>query len=439
MATKRDEYCIAIVGTGFVGLATGAGLAELGNRVICVDIDKEKISNLSNGYVPIYEEGLNELIERNRRLNRIFFTTDIEEAVNLSDIIFICVGTPSKEDGEVDLSQVISAVKGISSALNSYKIIAIKSTIPVGTLELIENIFSKSNKIRGKDYDLAVVPEFLREGKAVYDFFNPTRIVIGADKESVSKTLAEIFMPLEAPIVYTTPITAQLIKYASNAFLAARISFINEIANICDHIGINIKDVIEGMKYDKRIGGHYLSPGIGFGGPCLSKDLNGLIKMAESYGYQPRYLKSILDKNEQQISYVLNKLEKALGELNSYTNIGVLGLTFKPNTNDVRNSLSIKIINKIKERGTKVKAYDPRGMGEARKYISDIIFCEDLYETAKDSNALLILTAWDEFREIDLERIKSLMRSLIIIDGVNVLDPIKVKKFGFFYEGIGVR
>lgn len=439
MVAKKGEFRIAIVGTGFVGLATGVGLAELGNRVICVDIDEEKIDNLNNGHVPIYEEGLDDLIERNKKLNRIFFTTDIEEAVNLSDIIFICVGTPSRENGEVDLSQVISAIEGIGRTLNSYKIIAIKSTIPVGTLELIEDILSKKGKIKGKDYDLAVVPEFLREGKAVYDFFNPTRIVIGADKESVSKVLEEIFLPLEAPIVSTTPVVAQLIKYASNAFLAARISFINEIANICDHIGVNVRDVIEGMKYDKRIGGDYLSPGIGFGGPCLSKDLNGLIKMAESHGYQPRYLKSILEKNEQQISYVFSKLEKVLGGLNSHTEIGVLGLTFKPNTNDVRNSLSIKIIGKIKEKGVRVKAYDPRGIEEARKYISDVIFCKDLYESVKGSDALLILTAWDEFREIDLERVRYLMKSPIIIDGVNILDPNRVKRFGFIYEGIGVR
>ncbi|HPO82567.1 MAG TPA: UDP-glucose/GDP-mannose dehydrogenase family protein, partial [bacterium] len=338
MMAEKSEYCIAIIGTGFVGLTTGAGLSELGNKVICVDIDEGKISSLSNGYVPIYEEGLFELVERNRKLHRLFFTTDIEEATNSSDIIFICVGTPSKDDGDVDLSQIISAVEGISNSLNSYKIIAIKSTIPVGTLELVEGILGKKDKIKGRDYDLAVVPEFLREGKAVYDFFNPTRIVIGADKDDVSKVLAGIFSPLNAPVVYTTPLTAQLIKYASNAFLASRISFINEIANICDHLGINVKDVIEGMKYDKRIGGHYLSPGIGFGGPCLSKDLNGLIKMAESYGYQPNYLKSIMEKNSHQISYVIDKLDKLLGGFRPGTKIGILGLTFKPDTNDVRNS-----------------------------------------------------------------------------------------------------
>lgn len=439
MTAKKNEHCIAIIGTGFVGLTTGAGLSELGNKVICVDIDERKINSLSNGYVPIYEEGLSELVERNKKLARLTFTTDITEAVRLSDIIFICVGTPSKENGEVDLSQVISAVEGISTSLNSYKIIAIKSTVPVGTLELIESILSKENKLKGRDYDLAVVPEFLREGKAVYDFFNPTRIVIGAEKEDVSKILAEIFLPLNAPVVYTTPITAQLIKYASNAFLAARISFINEIANICDHIGINVKDVIEGMKYDKRIGGHYLSPGIGFGGPCLIKDLNGLIKMAENYGYQPNYLKSILEKNDHQVSYILGKLKRLLGSFNGDTYIGVLGLTFKPDTNDVRNSLSIKIIREIRTSGAKVKAYDPKGLEEAKKYISGILFCDNLYETADNSNALLILTAWNEFKEMDLERIRYSMKSPIIIDGVNVLDPVKVRQFGFIYEGVGIR
>ncbi|MGC8971885.1 MAG: UDP-glucose dehydrogenase family protein [bacterium] len=294
MTGKR--YRIAIIGTGFVGLATGAGLSELGNEVVCVDIDKDKIIGLNNGYVPIYEDGLSELIEKNRRLGRIFFTTDIGLAVRSSKIIFICVGTPSKEDGEVDLSQVISAAEGIGDFLDSYKIIAIKSTIPLGTLDVIEDILKRKGKAKGKDYDLAVIPEFLREGRAVYDFFNPTRIIIGADKESVDKILTEIFLPLGASIIHTTPVTAQIIKYASNAFLAARISFINEIADICDHIGVNISDVIEGMKYDKRIGGEYLSPGIGFGGPCLIKDLSAFIKMAEKYGYKAKYLSSILDK-----------------------------------------------------------------------------------------------------------------------------------------------
>ncbi len=437
MTGKR--YKISIIGTGFVGLATGAGLAELGNEVICADVDRDKIDSLNNGYVPIYEDGLSELINKNRRLSRIYFTIDIALAVKSSDIIFLCVGTPSEENGEVDLSQVESATEDIGKSLDRYKIIAIKSTIPIGTLELMEDILKREGRIRGEDYDLAVVPEFLREGRAVYDFFNPTRIVIGADKEKVDKILTEIFLPLNAPIVHTSPVTAQLIKYASNAFLAARISFINEIANICDHVGANVKEVIEGMKYDKRIGGDYFSPGIGFGGPCLIKDLSGFIKMAEKYGYKANYLRSILEKNKQQTEYVLNKLRRLLGDSIKDRDIGVLGLTFKPNTNDVRNSLAIEIIRKLRENGANIKAYDPKGIEEAKKYLDGINLYNDIYETTENVDALIILTAWEEFKEIDLERLRSLMKNPIILDGVNVLDSKRVKSYGFIYEGIGVR
>jgi len=433
------RYRIAIVGTGFVGLATGAGLSELGNEVICVDIDEDKIASLANGYVPIYEDGLSDLIEKNRKLGRISFTTDIGLAVRSSNVIFICVGTPSKEDGEVDLSQIISATESIGNFLDNYKIITIKSTIPIGTLDVIEDILKKKGRVKGKDYDLAVVPEFLREGRAVYDFFNPTRIVIGADKENVDKILTDIFLPLGAPIVHTSPVTAQIIKYASNAFLAARISFINEIADICDHVGANVNEVIEGMKYDKRIGGEYLSPGIGFGGPCLIKDLSGFIKMVEKYGYQAKYLSSILDKNNHQIEYVLSKLERLIYGFSDKTIIGVLGLTFKPNTNDVRNSLAIEIIRRLKEKGVHIKAYDPKGLAEAKKYLVDVLLYDDMYEAVKDVNALLILTAWEEFREIDLEKLKALMKNPIILDGVNILDPKKLREYGFIYEGIGVK
>ncbi|MBC7321380.1 UDP-glucose/GDP-mannose dehydrogenase family protein [bacterium] len=437
MTGKR--YKIAIIGTGFVGLATGAGLAELGNEVICADVNKDKIDSLNNGYLPIYEDGLPELINKNKKLGRISFTTDIALAVKASDIIFVCVGTPSEENGEVDLSQIESATVSIGEVLDRYKIIAVKSTIPIGTLDLMEDILEREGKVKGRDYDLAVVPEFLREGRAVYDFFNPTRIVIGTDKESVDKILTEIFLPLNAPIVHTSPITAQVIKYASNAFLAARISFINEIADICDHIGANVNEVIEGMKYDKRIGGDYFSPGIGFGGPCLIKDLSGFIKMVEKYGYQANYLRSILDKNNHQIKYFINKLKKLLGGLLKDKIIGVLGLTFKPNTNDVRNSLAIEIIKELKKNGANIKAYDPKGLEEAKKYLDGIILCDDIYKAIEGVDALIILTAWEEFKEIDLERLKSQMKSPIILDGVNLLNPKRVKNYGFIYEGIGVK
>jgi UDPglucose 6-dehydrogenase len=428
---------IGIIGTGYIGLVTALGLAEFGNKVICLDIDEEKIKLLNQGISPIHEEGIEELLNRNIKEKRIYFTTNFQDAVENSEIIFICVNTPSKDDGEVDLSQVISSAKSISKFLKNRKIIAIKSTVPIGTLAKIREIFSKEGKKEGEDYELAVVPEFLREGKAIYDFFNPSRIVIGAEKDYVIKSLKEIFSVFNAPIVVTSPLTAILIKYASNAFLAMRVSFINEIANICDKFSVDVFDVIEGMKYDKRIGGEHLSPGIGFGGPCLTKDLMGLIKMAEKSGYEPDFLRAILEKNEHQVRYIVYKVKDQLSDLLYDYTISIWGLTFKPNTNDVRNSLAIKIINLLKNDGAKIKAYDPHGMEEAKKLIKDIKYCNHIYEASKDADLVLILTAWEEFKKVDFLKLKSIMRKPIIIDGVNVLDPQEAKKYGFIYKGVG--
>ncbi|TYT24037.1 UDP-glucose/GDP-mannose dehydrogenase family protein [Dictyoglomus thermophilum] len=428
---------IGIIGTGYIGLVTALGLAEFGNKVICLDIDEEKIKLLNQGISPIHEEGIEELLNRNIKEKRIYFTTNFQDAVENSEIIFICVNTPSKDDGEVDLSQVISSAKSISKFLKNRKIIAIKSTVPIGTLAKIREIFSKEGKKEGEDYELAVVPEFLREGKAIYDFFNPSRIVIGAEKDYVIKSLKEIFSVFNAPIVVTSPLTAILIKYASNAFLAMRVSFINEIANICDKFSVDVFDVIEGMKYDKRIGGEHLSPGIGFGGPCLTKDLMGLIKMAEKSGYEPDFLRAILEKNEHQVRYIVYKVKDQLSDLLYDYTISIWGLTFKPNTNDVRNSLAIKIINLLKNDGANIKAYDPHGMEEAKKLIKDIKYCNHIYEASKDADLVLILTAWEEFKKVDFLKLKSIMRKPIIIDGVNVLDPQEAKKYGFIYKGVG--
>lgn len=428
---------IGIIGTGYIGLVTALGLAEFGNKVICLDIDEEKIKLLNQGISPIHEEGIEELLNRNIKEKRIYFTTNFQDAVENSEIIFICVNTPSKDDGEVDLSQVISSAKSISKFLKNRKIIAIKSTVPIGTLAKIREIFSKEGKKEGEDYELAVVPEFLREGKAIYDFFNPSRIVIGAEKDYVINSLKEIFSVFNAPIVVTSPLTAILIKYASNAFLAMRVSFINEIANICDKFSVDVFDVIEGMKYDKRIGGEHLSPGIGFGGPCLTKDLMGLIKMAEKSGYEPDFLRAILEKNEHQVRYIVYKVKDQLSDLLYDYTISIWGLTFKPNTNDVRNSLAIKIINLLKNDGAKIKAYDPHGMEEAKKLIKDIKYCNHIYEASKDADLVLILTAWEEFKKVDFLKLKSIMRKPIIIDGVNVLDPQEAKKYGFIYKGVG--
>ncbi|MBC7189133.1 UDP-glucose/GDP-mannose dehydrogenase family protein, partial [Candidatus Aerophobetes bacterium] len=378
----------------YVGLVTGAGLAELGNSVFCVDIDEEKIKKLKNGFVPFYEEGLKELILKNRKEKRLFFTTSLEKGVSLSEIVFIAVGTPSKETGEADLSHVIKVAEDLSCLISTYKIIAIKSTVPVGTLELFTEILQKKGKIKGRDFDIASMPEFLREGSAVYDFFHPSRIVIGCDNPQVSKILEEIFSPLGAPVLHTSPATAQMIKYASNTFLACRISFINEIANICEKVGADVKEVARGMGYDRRIGEGYLNAGIGFGGPCLVKDLKALIKIAEDRGYEAGFLKAILDKNEHQIRTILYKVKQLLGDSLYKKTIGVLGLTFKPGTSDVRNSLSLRIIDLLQKEGATVKAFDPQGMEEARKILPDVELVENPYDVAKSSDLLLVLTGW---------------------------------------------
>jgi len=429
---------ICIIGTGYVGLVTGVGLAELGNRVVCVDIDRDKIDKLKRGVVPFYEKGLDELVKKNLKEKRIFFTTHLEEGINDSRIIFIAVGTPSREDGEADLSQVIQVAEDLARLMQGYKIIVVKSTVPVGTFQLIRKIFTREKK-EGVDFDIVSNPEFLREGDAVYDFFNPTRIIIGIEKgrEKVADELIQLFRPLNAPIIKTSIINAQMIKYASNVFLASRVSFINEIANICERVGADVNEIAKGMSFDKRLGEGYLQAGIGFGGPCLIKDLKALIKMAESYGYEAEHLKSILNKNEHQISHIVLKVKKIVGEVLYGKIIGVLGLTFKPGTNDVRSSLALRIIDLLKREGANIRAYDPCGIEEAKMCISDIDFCTDPYEVATGADAILILTGWEEFKKIDFLRLKKLLREPIIIDGVNLLDPEKIRSAGFVYRGVG--
>ncbi len=429
---------ICIVGTGYVGLVTGAGLAELNNQVICVDVDEKKIAELKEGEIPFYEQGLEELVRRNQKAGKLTFTTDLAEGVNFSRVIFIAVGTPPKENGEADLSSIIKVTEDLAHLICEYKIIAVKSTVPVGTFELITEILEKKGKRKGIDFDIASTPEFLREGNAVYDFFHPSRIVIGTDDPEVGRVLHKLFSPLNVPILHTNPATAQMIKYASNAFLASRISFINEIANICEKVGADVMEVAQGMSYDKRLGEGYLNPGIGFGGPCLIKDLKALIKIAENNGYEANYLRSILEKNEHQIRTILYKTKEALGGHLYGKTVGILGLSFKAGTSDVRNSLSLKIIELLQKEGAKIKAYDPQGMDDVRRIISNIVLAQDPYEAAK-SDVLLILTAWREFEELDLERIKKSLRSPIIVDGVNIFDPEKMKKMGFVYRGVGRR
>ncbi|MBE0478999.1 UDP-glucose/GDP-mannose dehydrogenase family protein [Candidatus Aerophobetes bacterium] len=428
---------ICVIGTGYVGLVTGAGFAELGNEVVCVDIDAEKINHLKQGKLPFYEEGLDELITKNVARKRLSFTTSLAEAASSAKIIFVAVGTPSRADGEADLSFIIQVAESLIPLLHDYKIIAIKSTVPVGTLKLFSEILELGGKKKGAHFDIASTPEFLREGDAVYDFFHPSRTVLGYDKPEVGKVLHELFLPLKSPILHTTSATAQMIKYAANTFLATRISFINEIANICEKVGADVMEVAQGIGYDKRLGEGYLRAGVGFGGPCLVKDLKALIRLAEENGYEARFLKSVLEKNEHQMRQIIYKTKQALQDVLYGKTIALLGLTFKAGTSDVRNSLSLKILKHLKKEGAKIKAYDPKGMEEAKHIIPEVTFTSDAYEAALDSHILLILTAWEEFATLDFEKLKKTMKQPLIIDGVNLLDADSMRKLGFVYQGVG--
>jgi len=433
----KHEIILGIIGTGYVGLVTGTCLAEMGNNVICEDIDEKKIIDLNNDKMFIFETGLYDLIRKNKNSGRVSFTSDLDEAIEKSDIILITVGTPLGPNGEADLSQIKMVIEDLSRKLYSYKIIIIRSTVPVGTIEIIKDIFVGAGKLEGRDFDIAIIPEFLREGNAVFDFFHPARVIIGADNINIAETLSILFVSLNVPIIFTSLVTAQVIKYASNSYLASRISFINEIANICDKVGADIFEIIEGMKYDKRIGGDYFSPGTGFGGPCLPKDLMALIKTAERYNYNPDFLISILEKNENQIKLIIDKIKEVLGNNLQGLSLGILGLTFKDSTNDVRNSQAIEIIRVLRSLGASIKVYDPQGIEGAKKLLHGVTFCGNAYCVVDKSDALICLTAWNEFKTLDLNKIKTLLKKPIIIDAVNVLDLGKVKEAGFIYRGVG--
>ena len=426
---------IAVIGCGYVGLTSGTCLAELGNDVICVDIDKEKIDMLNNGKIPIYEPGLNELIGRNRKENRLRFTTDIKEAIKDSEIIFICVGTPPKNNGEADLSYVENVAREIAKHMDSYKVIVEKSTVPVETGEKVAETIKLNNK-HNAEFDVVSNPEFLREGSAVDDTFNPDRIVIGTDSKKAVGMMKRLYEPIKAPIIVTDIRSAEIIKHASNSFLATKISFINAIANICEQTGADIGKVAEGMGYDKRIGKAFLNAGIGYGGFCFPKDSAAFIRIAEKYGYDFKLLKDVQEINEKQKEFFIKKIEKALWNLKG-KEIGILGLAFKPNTDDMRFAPSIDIINYLQKEGAKIKAYDPEAVENAKKLLKDIKYCNDPYEAAESADALLVLTEWNEFKELDLDKIKDLMKSKLIIDGRNIYNPEEMKKLGFNYISMG--
>lgn len=429
---------IAVIGTGYVGLTSGVCFAELGNTVICVDIDTNKIDQLNNGLMPIYEPNLKEIVQKNKLLNRISFTTDFKNAVNQSEIVIIAVGTPSLEDGDVDVSYVESAAKEIAKHINGYKVIVNKSTVPVGTGELVRNIIKNTAKEK-VDFDVASVPEFLREGSAVNDFFNSDRIVIGTDSERAKSLLMELHSPLKTLVQSTDIRSAELIKYAANSFLAMKISFINEIANLAETLGANINDIAEGIGSDTRIGRRFLAAGIGFGGACFPKDTNGLIKIAEKAGHDFKLMQEVINVNKIQYKKMIHKLKLELDHIQRST-IAILGLSFKPNTDDIRDAPSIKLIKDLLSLypGVKIRVFDPIAMPAVRDSIGEVVFySKSIEEAVKNCDAALIVTEWNEIKEFGLDRYKSLLKQPIIIDGRNCFGLKEAFELGITYHSIG--
>jgi len=426
---------ICIIGAGHVGLVTGACFADLGNKVICVDNDKKKIEGLKKGKIPIFEPGLEEITHRNVKAERLIFTNSLAKGVKESDVIFIAVGTPSKADGEADLSSVENVTRQIAKYMNSYKLIVEKSTVPVETGEWLKHTVVVNNHKRIK-FDVASNPEFLREGSAIWDFMNPDRVVLGVESQKAKKILLELYKPLNAAIVVTDIKSAELIKHACNCFLAMKISFINAVSNICDKVGADVKQVADGMGLDKRIMRSFLDAGAGWGGACFPKDLAAFIHISGKLGYDFRLLKAVADINWQQKVNVVKKIKDALWILKG-KKVGVLGLSFKPDTDDMRQAPSVDIIEMLQREGVEVSAFDPQAIREAKEVIKNVNFCKDPYDVARGSDCLLVLTEWNEFKKLDLKRIKKLLRQPLIVDGRNIYDSKELKKIGLKYIGIG--
>ncbi len=426
---------ISIIGTGYVGLVTGACFADLGNNVICADNNIEKIKSLKKGLITIYEPGLEEMVKRNKKEGRLTFISSIKEAVSKSDVIFICVGTPSKENGEADLLFIEKVSRDIAANIKSYKLIVEKSTVPVETGERVKDIIKsfKKNKVK---FDVASNPEFLREGSAIEDFMHPDRIVIGVESKKAKGLLVELYSLFKAPLVITDIKGAEVIKHASNSFLATKISFINAISNICEKVGADVVEVAKGIGLDKRINTSFLNAGVGYGGSCFPKDVNAFIHISERLGYDFGLLREVRKINEAQKDLLIKKIEHMLWNLPGKT-IGVLGLSFKPDTDDMRGAPSLDIITRLQGAGCNIKAYDPEAINKAKKILKNVKFCKNVYEAANGSDCLVILTEWNEFKELDFKKIKKLLHQPIIIDGRNIYDPKKMRKMGFRYVGIG--
>src|SRR6186713_602505 len=430
---------VAMIGTGYVGLVSGACFADFGHEVVCVDKDKEKIAALTRGEVPIYEPGLNDVVAINARAGRLKFTTELSGAVAEADAVFIAVGTPSRRgDGHADLSFVHEAAREIAAALDGFTLVVTKSTVPVGTGDEVERIIRETRP----DAECAVVsnPEFLREGAAIRDFKLPDRIVVGTDDARASKVMAELYRPLylnRSPIITTGRRTAELIKYAANAFLATKITFINEIADLCERVGADVQEVALGIGLDNRIGGKFLHAGPGYGGSCFPKDTLSLIKTAQDHATPLRIVEAVAAVNDVRKRAMARKVASAIGSSLRGKTVAVLGLTFKPNTDDMREAPSIPLITALQDMGAKVRAYDPVGMEQAKSVIGNVTFCDDAYSCAKGAAALVIVTEWEQFRALDFDRLKTIMAQPVLVDLRNVYQPDEMSRRGFAYEGIG--
>jgi UDPglucose 6-dehydrogenase len=452
---------VSIIGTGYVGLVTGTCLSEFGMQVTCMDADEGKIRRLKEGQIPIYEPGLDGLVVKNYKAGRIKFITDIKAAVENSNTIFIAVGTPPREDGSADLQYVLAVARSIAENMDSYKVIVDKSTVPVGTGQKVKQVIKEVLEQRGLDIDFDVVsnPEFLREGSAVRDFMHPDRVVIGAESEKAKNSMRNIYNVLyliDTPFVFTSIETAELIKYAANAFLATKITFINEVANLCDKVGADVHHVAKAMGLDGRIGKYFLHAGPGYGGSCFPKDTKALVNIGKNCDVDMSLVYAVVNANENQKKYMVQKIEQKMGDVKGKI-FGVLGLAFKPQTDDMRDAPSITIIKELIKKGAKVKVYDPIAMDNAKIFAFDevastkssdlndsrngldykIVYCNDEYDTVTDTDAMIIVTEWNEFRSLNLKKIKGLMSDKYFFDFRNVYDRNEVEEFGFVYEGVG--
>jgi len=430
---------VAMIGTGYVGLVSGACFADFGHQVICVDKDPKKIDLLNSGGVPIYEPGLADLVAKNVREGRLSFTTEIKAAVKTADAVFIAVGTPSRRGGGfADLSYVYAAAEEIAHEVDGYTVIVNKSTVPVGTGDEVEKIIRKV--VPQGDFDIVSNPEFLREGAAIEDFKRPDRIVVGTDSERARELMRNLYRSLfinETPIVFTSRRTSELIKYAGNAFLATKITFINEIADLCEKVGANVQEVSKGIGLDGRIGGKFLHAGPGYGGSCFPKDTLALVRTAQEAGANLSIVNAVISANDARKNKMANKVVQACGGSVKGKTIAVLGLAFKPNTDDMRESPAIPIVQSLLDNGATIRAYDPEAMEEARRKLPDIQYCNDTYECIDTADALVIVTEWDQFRALDLDKVKSLMTTPLMIDFRNIYNPVRMAEQGFTYTSIG--